>query len=297
MQKLWTWDDRGGRIKFQGGVTKSCTNKNKRGWVSEEKRRGQISYDLGSNQFIFSLSCKIWPIISSDLRVTYSINCRTQHLAIFLGGPIPMHQFGREVILSGNVIGYGGRTGRILWPYELAHDIDNPRQMDFLRLYSRWKGYKCYCSSCHCFFVSMIINHTLKYWSDSYRISEAILIAKDTPELMFLHCEETFLSIAIINDFRIGLSLSACYWRVLHHFDVKYAFLHGDLEGEVYMKILLGYESTWGGNGICKLEKVLYGWSNLVVLGLENTEIELSWSYSCFETFMDCTIILDDDNL
>ena len=39
--------------------------------------------------------------------------------------------------------------------------------------------------------------------------------------------------------------------------DVKSAFLHGDLQGEIYMKNLEGYTSD--PSFVCKLQKSLYG--------------------------------------
>ncbi|RDX63026.1 hypothetical protein CR513_58590, partial [Mucuna pruriens] len=41
-------------------------------------------------------------------------------------------------------------------------------------------------------------------------------------------------------------------------FDVKNAFLHGDLEEEVYMEILLGFYSHNEKNKVCRLKKALF---------------------------------------
>ena len=41
--------------------------------------------------------------------------------------------------------------------------------------------------------------------------------------------------------------------------DVKNAFLNGDLEEKVYMKVPLGLEVNKGGKKVCRLLKSLYG--------------------------------------
>ena len=60
-----------------------------------------------------------------------------------------------------------------------------------------------------------------------------------------------------MNTVRIMLSLAAHYnWKLLQY-DVKNAFLHGDLDEEIYMNILRGFEGNIG-NKVRKLKKALY---------------------------------------
>ena len=39
---------------------------------------------------------------------------------------------------------------------------------------------------------------------------------------------------------------------------MKNAFLYGDLEEEVYMDILPGFETSLKAEGVCRLQKALY---------------------------------------
>ena len=60
-----------------------------------------------------------------------------------------------------------------------------------------------------------------------------------------------------MNIVRILLSLAAHYNWQLMQYDVENAFLHGDLDEEIYMNIPLGFEGNTS-NKVCKLKKTLY---------------------------------------
>jgi hypothetical protein len=64
--------------------------------------------------------------------------------------------------------------------------------------------------------------------------------------------------VAKLNTVRILLSLAANLDWPLHQLDVKNAFLHGDLEEEVYMDIPSGYTAFSKIEVVCKLQRALY---------------------------------------
>jgi len=70
---------------------------------------------------------------------------------------------------------------------------------------------------------------------------------------------ETFTSVAKMDTVKVILSLATNHDWDLQQFDVKYAFLHGNLEEEIYMELLSHYDEHVATGTICRLKKVLYG--------------------------------------
>ena len=101
---------------------------------------------------------------------------------------------------------------------------------------------------------------TFKYNSDGIiERYKARLVAKGYTQTYGIDYKETFDQVAKMNTICILISLAVNLdWSLLQH-DIKNAFLHGDLDEEIYMKIPPGYEENGYTSKVCRLRKALYG--------------------------------------
>ncbi|CAH9102795.1 unnamed protein product [Cuscuta europaea] len=103
---------------------------------------------------------------------------------------------------------------------------------------------------------------TVKYKVDgSLERYKARLVAKGYTQTYVIDYQETFAPVSKLNIVCILLSLASHFDWPLLQFDVKNAFLHGDLHDEIYMYIPPGFNktSTSTSTHVCHLKKAIYG--------------------------------------
>ena len=102
--------------------------------------------------------------------------------------------------------------------------------------------------------------YTIKYNPegkvDRYK---ARLVAKGYTQKYGVDYEETFAPVAKMNTIRMLISCAANLGWELHQLDVKNAFLHGNLQEEIYMHIPPGFNTTQTEGKALRLYRSLYG--------------------------------------
>ena len=88
---------------------------------------------------------------------------------------------------------------------------------------------------------------------------KAIIAIKGFSQKKGIDFDEIFSPVVKMTSIRTILSLVVVEDLHLEQLDVKMAFLHGDLEEEIYMQQPQGYEVEGKENLVCRLKKSLYG--------------------------------------
>ena len=86
---------------------------------------------------------------------------------------------------------------------------------------------------------------------------KARVVARGFSQVYLTDYNETFAPVARIPSFRFIIAFSNQFNLLVHHMDVKTAFLNGILKEEIYMRVPEGVECK--ANQVCKLNKAIYG--------------------------------------
>ncbi|KAD4586296.1 hypothetical protein E3N88_23897 [Mikania micrantha] len=88
---------------------------------------------------------------------------------------------------------------------------------------------------------------------------KARLVAKGYVQRKGIDFEEVYAPVARMETIRLLLAIASREGWLVHHLDVKSAFLNGELQEEVYVKQPEGFEIKGKENKVYKLTKALYG--------------------------------------
>jgi hypothetical protein len=89
--------------------------------------------------------------------------------------------------------------------------------------------------------------------------NKARLVCKGYAQVEGVYYEETFSLVAGLEAIRMFLAFSSYRKFKVYQMDVKSTFLNGNLEEEVYIEQLDGFQITNKRDYVCKLKKALYG--------------------------------------
>nr|GEX30594.1 zinc finger, CCHC-type [Tanacetum cinerariifolium] len=88
---------------------------------------------------------------------------------------------------------------------------------------------------------------------------KAMLVIQGFKQKSGIDYFDTYALVVCINIIRPLIAMASIHNLIIHHMDVKMAFLNGELDEEVYMNQPRGFIMPGNENKVCKLIKSLYG--------------------------------------
>ncbi|KAJ9673153.1 hypothetical protein PVL29_026432 [Vitis rotundifolia] len=108
---------------------------------------------------------------------------------------------------------------------------------------------------------------------------KARLVARGYAQTYGVDYSDTFSLVAKLNSVQLFISIVASQQWMIHQLDIKNAFLHGDLEEEVYMEQPLGFVAQGEYEKVCYLKKALYGLKQSPSFGMNKSKKDHSVFY------------------
>lgn len=124
---------------------------------------------------------------------------------------------------------------------------------------------------------------------------KARLVARGFTQEYLADYDETFAPVARVASFRFLLVFSNQYDLIVHHMDVKTAFLNGVLKEEIYMTIPQGVQCS--EKKVCKLNKAIYGLKQAARCWFEVFELSLKEKGFVHSAVDRCLYILDKGDI
>ncbi|KAJ1689062.1 hypothetical protein LUZ63_013217 [Rhynchospora breviuscula] len=149
--------------------------------------------------------------------------------------------------------------------------------------------------------------YKIKYNSDgTIERYKARLVALGNRQVEGVDYNETFSPVVKMTTVQVVLAVAVAKGWTMHQMDVHNAFLHGDLNEEVYMRLPPGFASSHPAK-VCRLKKSLYGlrqaprmWFSKLTAALEGYGFSQSQAYySLFvysqgDVFLTVLVYVDD---
>ena len=143
-----------------------------------------------------------------------------------------------------------------------------------------------------------VIGSKWVYKKKSDQTYKARLVAKGYSQVYGLDYHDTFSPVVRFNSLRILFAYAAQKKLQILHYDAQSAFLHGELQEEIYMAQSQGFIQKGKENFVCKLKKSLYGlkqsgreWNKKLNSILTNLVLKQSNADQCIYYYMKDEII------